>query len=126
EAGDLGTGVACREALLQLVRHCRGQRALRGRRCGHLMAQHAAEEDRESGGAERRRPHEKPGSHGFWGPFVLSKPLNGIASYGNDCRFWTSFPSTPSPSGRLWPISAPPTARSEMSITSSPSRRPFG
>ena len=34
-------------------------------------------------------------------PFVLSKPLNGRASYGNDERFGTSFASTPSPSGSL-------------------------
>jgi hypothetical protein len=50
-------------------------------------------------------PHESEPEagdiHGFCWPLVLSKPLNGSASYGNVEENGTAVASTPSPSGRL-------------------------
>ena len=92
----------------------------------------AAEGPAEQGGdgecRRRRACEQKPADHGFCWPFVLSAPLNGSASYGKAVMFGTSFASTPSPSAfaTVLPLRAPATACSEMSITSSPSRRPFG
>ena len=54
------------------------------------------------------------------------KPSLGAATYGNEARKGLSFRLTPSPSGSLLPLRKPPTTRSSMSTTSSPSLRPFG
>src|SRR5262249_56401067 len=53
-------------------------------------------------------------------------PGFGGATYGNWLRNWTSFWLTPSPSGTMFPLSAPATTWRSMSTTSSVRRRPFG
>jgi hypothetical protein len=63
KGSDLGLRVAGRKARLQLRRDCGRECALH--RGGRVVTEHAAEEAREGGGAEHRRPHEEPSSHGF-------------------------------------------------------------
>src|SRR5579864_9733996 len=60
-------------------------------------AKHASEEEGDGGEGRRRRSDQQPPSaHGFCWPFVLSNPLNGSASYGNDDWNGTAVASTPS------------------------------
>jgi hypothetical protein len=56
----------------------------------------------------------------------LAAPPAGSVSYGKKLIAGTSGPSTPSPSATLLPFRKPAMTCSAMSITSSPSLRPFG